>query len=101
MKSVTITRDGSILPTASLGISLCLVALPRPFLQEQFEIGVDVLLELSDGLGRERVRHDFPLSCVLSTIPCIEQAPSDRHKGIIVLTGGLGSVLQSKNRKKG
>ena len=78
MKSI----DGGI-PGA--GVPL-LVGDTFPLLDEEPEVGMDVLFELADGLCAEGVGDGLALASMLSAIAGVEETAADRDKGIVVLS---------------
>ena len=71
--------DGGI---AGLGVLLGIRDLV-PLLGEQLDVGVNVLLELTDRLGREGVGDRLTLAGVLGTVTSIEQTATDGNEGVI------------------
>lgn len=57
-----------------------------PLLDEDLSIDVDVLLELTDGLGAEGMRDRLALAGVFFTVPGVEQTTTDRDEGIVEVT---------------
>ena len=68
-------------------ILLCELALRVPLRCQLLEVVVDVLLELTDGLRGERMRHGLALTGVFGTVAGIEKATMDGDEGIVVVTG--------------
>lgn len=64
-----------------------------PFVVEEFEVGVDVLLELADGFGGESVADDLPLAGVLGAVADVEEPAADGHKCVVVLAGCVSVVM--------
>jgi hypothetical protein len=54
-----------------------------PFLDEQLQVAMDVGLKLDDGLGREGVRDDLPLPCVVGPVAGVEQTALDADERIV------------------
>lgn len=73
---------------ASLGVLLGLGQL-GPARQEHVEVGVDVLLELADGLRGEGVRDDLALAGVFDAVAGIEEAALDADEGVVVFAVGF------------
>jgi hypothetical protein len=48
-----------------------------PLRDKNGEILANVNLKLADALGTKSVGYCFPLPCVLSPIPCVEESPID------------------------
>lgn len=63
-----------------------------PLPLQLFEVMVNVLFELADGLGGEGVRDGFALACVLGAVTCVEEAAADGDKGVVVVAGGVLSA---------
>lgn len=69
---------------ARLGV-LAVLGHVGPFVGEEFQVAVDVLLELADGFGAEGVRDHLAFASMLGSVTRVEETSSDRDKGIIVL----------------
>lgn len=59
-----------------------------PLLDEQFNIVVDVLLELADRLGREGVGDGLALAGVLLTVAGVEETTADGDEGVVEVPCG-------------
>ena len=57
-----------------------------PFRHEHVEVGVDVLLELADGLRGEGVRDDLPFAGVFGAVARVEETALDADEGVVVFT---------------
>jgi hypothetical protein len=74
--------DGCV---ARLGV-LLVFGQVGPFLDEEFEIRVDVLLELADVFGGEGVGDDFAFARVFGSVASVEEASADGDEGVVVFT---------------
>lgn len=58
-----------------------------PLLHKHFNVAVNVLLELADGLGAEGVRDCLTLASVFGAVASVEETTADRDEGIVEVTG--------------
>lgn len=71
---------------SGLGVTLQVRHL-LPLLHELLDVAMNVLLELSNGLGTECMGDGLALAGVLGTVTGVEQTTANRDKGIVEVTG--------------
>lgn len=72
------------------GLRVCLRLTDAvPLLFKEFQVAVNILFKLANGLGRKRVRNRLAFASVFLAISCIEEPSLDGDESIIVFAASM------------
>lgn len=70
----------------SISIAFLVTRNAIPLLDKDLKVLTDIRLKLKDRFGSKGMRDDLSLARMLSSVACVEETTTDRHKGIVEVT---------------